>query len=81
VLHGCKVHSIICFDPARDRTGLSEFATFSPELKAAAIFLLPTAGNVKGRIVSLLMAGAALLQIGTGSAATTEPMLLQPSAC
>ena len=80
MLHGCKVHSIICFDPARDRTGLSEFATFSPELKAAAIFLL-TAGNVKGRIVSLLMAGAALLQIGTGLATTTKSMLLQPSAC
>ena len=80
MLHGCKVHSIICFDPARDRTGLSEFATFSPELKAAAIFLL-TAGNVKSRIVSLLMAGAALLQIGTGLATTTESMLLQPSVC
>jgi len=45
------------------------------------IFLLPTAGNVKGRIVSLLMAGAALLQIGTGLATTTESMLLQPSVC
>jgi hypothetical protein len=36
---------------------MSDFATFSPKLKAAMIFLLPTAGNVKGRIVSFLQTG------------------------
>jgi hypothetical protein len=43
-----------------------------PPSKAALIFFVQTGGNEEGRVVSLFIAGGALVRISTGLASATE---------